>query len=134
MKQTFSKEERLCSKKIIENLFEGGSSLAVYPFRLVWLETELKTKYPVQITISVSKKNIARAVDRNKIKRQIREGYRKNKNILYKYLYKKNRQYAMALIYTAKDKTKTSTKGGKEIEQIIILTLQRFINNNESRT
>jgi len=112
-------------------MFESGSSLAVHPFRLIWLETELKTKYPVQITISVSKKKIAKAVDRNKIKRQIREGYRKNKNILYEYLYNKGKQYAMALIYTAKDKTEFSAKGGKEIELKIILTLQRFIEINE---
>jgi len=126
MRQTFRKEERLCSKKIIENLFEDGSSLTAHPFRLIWLETELKTKYPVQITISVSKKNIAKAVDRNKIKRQMREGYRKNKNILYKYLYNKDKQYAMALIYTAKDEIEF-----KEIESKIILTLQRFIEINE---
>lgn len=133
MKQTFKKEERLCSKKIIKTLFESGSSLTVHPFRLVWLKTALKTKYPVQITISVPKKNIAKAVDRNKIKRQIRECYRKNKNILYEYLYNKDKQYAMALIYMAKDEV-GSASGGKEIETKIILTLQRFIEINESRT
>ena len=126
MRQTFRKEERLCSKKIIKTLFEDGSSLTVHPFRLVWLKTVLKTEYPVQITISVPKKNIAKAVDRNKIKRQMRESYRKNKNILYKYLYNKDKQYAMALIYTAKDEIDY-----KEIETKIILTLQRFIEGNE---
>lgn len=126
MKQTFKKDERLCSKKTIKTLFEDGSSLTVHPFRLVWLKTELKTEYPVQITISVSKKNIAKAVDRNKIKRQIRECYRKNKNILYEYLYNKGKQYAMALIYTAKDEIEF-----KEIETKIIITLQRFIEEDE---
>ena len=126
MKQTFKKEERLCSKKIIKTLFENGSSLTVHPFRLVWLKTVLKTEYPVQITISVPKKNIGKAVDRNKIKRQMRESYRKNKNILYKYLYNKDKQYAMALIYTAKDEIDY-----KEIETKIILTLQRFLEGNE---
>ena len=126
MRQTFRKEERLCSKKIIKTLFEDGSSLTVHPFRLVWLKTVLKTEYPVQITISVPKKNIAKAVDRNKIKRQMRESYRKNKNILYKYLYNKDKQYAMALIYTAKDEIDY-----KEIETKIILTLQRFLEGNE---
>ena len=126
MRQTFRKEERLCSEIIIKTLFEDGSSLAVHPIRLVWLKTVLKTEYPVQITISVSKKNIAKAVNRNKIKRQMRESYRKNKNILYKYLYNKDKQYAMALIYTAKDEIDFN-----EIETKIILTLQRFIEENE---
>ena len=128
MGQTFRKEERLCSKKIIEALFESGSSLSVHPLRLVWIETKLKTKYPVQITISVPKKNIAKAAERNKIKRQMREVYRKNKNILYEYLYKGNKQYAMALIFTANSKIEY-----KEIESKIILTLQRFIEINEKR-
>jgi len=126
MRQTFTKEERLCSKKIIKTLFEEGSSLAVHPFRLIWLKTALKTEYPVQITISVPKKNIAKAVDRNKIKRQMRESYRKNKNILYKYLYNKDNQHAMALIYTAKDEIDF-----EKIETKIILTLQRFIEENK---
>ena len=122
MKQTFKKEERLCSKKIIQNLFENGSSFTLHPFRFVWLDIELNSDYPVQLIISVSKKNFAKAVDRNKIKRQIRESYRKNKNLLYEYLYKKDKQYAIAIIYTAKKKIEYN-----EIESKIILTLQRFI-------
>lgn len=120
--QTFTKEERLCSKKIIQNLFENGSSFVIYPFRIFWLETELEIRYPVQILINVSRKIFPNAVDRNKIKRQIREVYRKNKNILYKHLHNKGKQYALSFIYTAKEQA-----GFKEMESKIILSLQRLV-------
>ncbi|MFH1319677.1 MAG: ribonuclease P protein component [Bacteroidota bacterium] len=126
MDESFTKEERLCSKKIIQNLFEKGSSFVIYPFRIFWFETELETRYSVQILINVSKKSFPNAVDRNKIKRQIREVYRKNKNILYEHLDNKGKQYALSFIYTAKDKA-----GFKEMETKIILSLQRLIKEIE---
>ena len=77
---TFPKEEHLCRKKLIDELFSGrGSSFGVYPLRLVWLKTEQATTAPPQVLISVSKRTFKRAVDRNYLKRLIREAYRLNK-------------------------------------------------------
>lgn len=82
---TFKKEERIVSNRLIETLFEKGDShaLAAYPLRIVYQQT---THYqgcaPVQILISVPKKRFKHAVDRNRIKRQIREAYRHNKHLL----------------------------------------------------
>lgn len=78
--QSFKKEERLCNIKLIEKLFSDGSSFLVYPFRIIWLPEELSSKFPVQVLISVPKRKFKRAVDRNLIKRRIREVYRLQKS------------------------------------------------------
>jgi ribonuclease P protein component len=81
---TFTKEERLCNKKLIDELFHNGSSFLCYPFKVSWLIVNEPLQFPAQVLFSVSKKRYKRAVDRNLIKRRIREAYR-----LYKqqYLY-----------------------------------------------
>lgn len=82
---TFKKEERIVSNLLIETLFEKGNSrsLTAYPLRAVYLRTEHREGCaPVQLLISVPKKKFKHAVDRNRVKRQIREAYRKNKAIL----------------------------------------------------
>ena len=74
---TFSKEERLCSSKLIDRLFsEGNRQISAFPVRLVWLLSD--DVEGVQILISAPKRNFHHAVDRNRIKRQIREFYRKS--------------------------------------------------------
>ena len=82
---TFKKEERIVSNLLIETLFEKGNSqsLSAYPLRAVYLRTEHREGCePVQLLISVPKKKFKHAVDRNRVKRQIREAYRKNKALL----------------------------------------------------
>ena len=77
---TFKNEERLCSKKLLDKLFHNGSSFLLYPFRITWLVTDrLPAEVPVQVVISVSKRKFRRAVDRNLLKRRMREIYRQNK-------------------------------------------------------
>jgi ribonuclease P protein component len=84
MNTTFSKAERLNSKKIIDKLFEKGSektnSVFLYPFRVVYLSDEPEKVEPISIIISVSKRSFKKAVDRNLVKRRIREAYRLNKH------------------------------------------------------
>jgi ribonuclease P protein component len=76
---TFKKEERLCNKRLIDELFHNGSSFLCYPFKASWLLTDEPLQFPVQILFSVSKKRFKRAVDRNLIKRRMREAYRLHK-------------------------------------------------------
>ncbi|RDC65151.1 ribonuclease P protein component [Adhaeribacter pallidiroseus] len=80
---SFKKEERLCSKKLIEQLFREGSSFNLYPLRFIFIKQSPPAAIVPQILISVSKRNFKKAVDRNRLKRQIREAYRQNKTILY---------------------------------------------------
>ena len=81
---TLNKSERLCSKKLIERLFAGGNkSFPAFPLRAVYmtLEPEENTA-DASLLISVPKKRFKHAVKRNRVKRQIREAYRRNKHIL----------------------------------------------------
>jgi len=83
MRFTFNKQEKLKSKKLIERLFTEGKSVSIYPLKLVYLKVEHSSEYVVQAGVSVSKRKFKKAVDRNRIKRLIRECYRKNKHIVY---------------------------------------------------
>jgi ribonuclease P protein component len=76
---TFTKEERLCNKRLIDELFHNGSSFLCYPFKASWLFVVEPQQVPAQILFSVSKKRFKRAVDRNLIKRRMREAYRLSK-------------------------------------------------------
>ena len=81
---TFSKSERLCSKKLIERLFAGGNkSFPTFPLRVVYmLVSEEEINSDASILISVPKKRFKHAVKRNQVKRQVHEAYRRNKYIL----------------------------------------------------
>jgi len=77
---TLGKDERLCSRKVLGELFSGGhTSLTAYPVRAVFMRSE---QPGVRILVSVSKRYFKRAVKRNRIKRQLREAYRLQKDTL----------------------------------------------------
>lgn len=77
---SFRKEERLCSRKELEELFGGGhQSVSVFPIRAVFMTSQ---QAGIRIMVSVSKRYFRRAVMRNRIKRQMREAYRLQKEIL----------------------------------------------------
>jgi ribonuclease P protein component len=77
----FPKTEKLKSRKQIEKLFEEGDSIKVYPLRIRFLKVDEAEK-PLQVSFSVPKRNFKGAVDRIRIKRVLREVYRKNKQIV----------------------------------------------------
>ena len=113
-KYTFPKEEHLCRKKLIEELFgKQGSSFGVYPLRIVWIKAEAPTTAPPQVLISVSKRTFKRAVDRNRLKRLIREAYRLNK---YRLLEQPGGHpiALLGIIFTGKEKSPLGV-GGKKI-------------------
>ena len=80
---TFSKRERIVSRKLIEQLFSKGSSqsMSAFPLRIVYIQKE-RDDEPLQVLVSVSKRHFKHAVDRNRVKRQIREAYRLHKHLL----------------------------------------------------
>jgi ribonuclease P protein component len=78
----FIKAEKLCNKVDSDLLFSNGKSFFLEPFRIVFLKKDFDTNHCSRIQIVVPKRNISKAVDRNKIKRFIREAYRKNKKSL----------------------------------------------------
>lgn len=98
---SLKKEERLSSKKVIDQLFAEGKSFISFPVKVVFLPTKLPANFPVQAGFSVSKKIFKRAVKRNRIKRLLRETYRLNKHILYNQL--EGRQLAVFFIFIGKE-------------------------------
>lgn len=99
----FAKNERLCSLKLIEELFKSGNILFQYPYRIIWNESETAFSGPSQVVIAVPKRNFKRAVDRNLIKRRIREGFRTQKEILYAPLSEKGVKIIFMIQYTGKE-------------------------------
>ena len=83
---TFSKIERLCSKKAIDDLFANGKSKTQFPFKLIYKQTDFESPFPVRVMFVVPKKKHKRANKRNDIKRRMREVYRLNKHTLYESL------------------------------------------------
>ena len=100
---TFHKEERLCSQKIIGELFTSGESLLAYPLKVVFLKSEFPESYPVQAAFTVSKRNFKQAVKRNLLKRRMREAYRLNKSDFYEELADKNLHIAIMFVFIGKD-------------------------------
>lgn len=100
----FKKEERLCSRTLILQLVNKGSSFLLYPFRITSYPTSLPTtNYPAQVVITVSRRRYRKAVDRNRIKRRVREAYRKNKaEHLYRYLSKRGISLSLMISYVGK--------------------------------
>ena len=90
----FPKTERLCNYHNIQALFKEGKSIKKYPLKLIYLPLD-KALTPTQVLISVPKKKLKRAVDRNRIKRLIRESYRKEKHLLSS----QDKSYSLAHIY-----------------------------------
>jgi ribonuclease P protein component len=100
---TLKKEERLCSQKIIGEMFTSGESFLSYPIKVVFRKTELPGLIPVQAAFTVSKRNFKRAVKRNLLKRRMREAYRLNKPEFYLEIAEKELQIAIMFVYIGKD-------------------------------
>ena len=93
----FSKKERLCSEKLIEELFRSGHRMMVFPYSVHWKMVDADTLpegIPAQVLIATSKKKFHHAVDRNRVKRLTRECYRMHKPQLYEYL----REHGLLLV------------------------------------
>jgi ribonuclease P protein component len=103
------KSERLDKKKLIEKLFGGGArSFSVFPLRVVYLALDNVQDEHAAILVSVSKRRFKRAVKRNRVKRQIREAYRLNKQPLLQILKEHNLHIAIAFIYLSDELTDSS--------------------------
>lgn len=120
--QTLTKAERLRSRKTISLLFEKGKTISLPPIKMQWMQTANKEEASLQFTVVVPKKNFKRAVDRNRLKRQMREAVRKNKLAVKNFLQEKNKPCALLLVFTGKEAVPY-----REIEDKIIVILQRLV-------
>lgn len=127
----FKKEDKLKSRKAIEQLFAKGRSFSNFPFRVVW--TPGNEKATLQAGVGVSNRNFKKAVDRNRIKRLMREAYRLQKNELEKQLKEKDQSMSVFFLYQGKEIPKYEDvfeKIGTAIKRLIKLSNE----NTESRS
>ncbi len=101
-RNTFKKSERLCSRILMDRLFQGDShSISAYPLRAVFLPIGTNEQKGVSVLISVPKKRFHDAVDRNRVKRQLREAYRKHKHSLAEQMTAREQGLLIAFIYVS---------------------------------
>lgn len=119
---TLRKAERLNSKILIGKMFEGGvsKSFSIFPIRIVYMPVE-QGEASVSILVSVSKRRFKRAVKRNRVKRQIREAYRKNKHLLVEEMERREQRLAVAFIYLSDEFITTA-----ELEDKMKIALSRI--------
>jgi len=101
MRNTFSSEEKLKKKNLITELFASGKSASVFPLKMIYLQNDHDSPYKVQAGVSVSKRNFKSAVDKYRIKRLMRESYRKNKYLIYNN--EDTKKHILMFIYQAKN-------------------------------
>ena len=121
MNFTYGKKDKLKSKKLIDQLFTEGKSVSAFPLRLVYLGTTFEEdNLLVKTGVSVSKRNFKTAVDRNRIKRLLRESYRLNKGT---YFHNLTTPYAFMILYIGKEKPTFN-----EVETKMKILFEKFSN------
>lgn len=101
-RNTFKKSERLCSRILMDRLFQGNShSVSAFPLRAVFLPVPTDEQQGVSVLMSVPKKRFHDAVDRNRVKRQLREAYRKHKHALAEKMAAREQGLLIAFIYVS---------------------------------
>ncbi|WP_372795074.1 ribonuclease P protein component [Lutibacter sp.] len=103
MRFTLGIEEKLKSKKVIQQLFAEGNRVKSFPLQLIYLKKEHYSEFPIKVGFTVPKRAVKLAVNRNRIKRMMREVYRKNKQLFSENI---NEKYIFMFIYMTNDETK----------------------------
>ena len=96
---TFTKQEKLTGETVVTELFLNGASFIAYPVRVVWTVSKTEDSPSLQVLMSVPKKKLKHAVDRNRVKRLLREAYRLQKNELTTLVVEHGLQVRMALVW-----------------------------------
>jgi ribonuclease P protein component len=97
---SFPKNEKLKSKKLIEQLFIEGKSINHFPLKLIYLKTVFDDNSTIKTGVIAPKKNFKKAPDRNRIKRLLREAYRLNKPLLFNNI---EGSFAFMILYLGKE-------------------------------
>ncbi|WP_224488129.1 ribonuclease P protein component [Robertkochia flava] len=122
MDRSFPRKEKLKSQKLIEAVFTEGSSVSKYPLKLVYRRAEFQEDTKVQIAVTVPKRRFKKAVDRNRIKRLLREAWRLGK---WQWIPELQKPYAMVFIYTGSDIPDFIT-----MEKTIGKLMKKFLDKN----
>lgn len=117
---SFSRKEKLKSKKQIALLFKEGKSVSAYPVKLIYLKQDKTLADPkIKVAVTVPKRSFNRAVDRNRIKRLLREAYRLNKGAVFNNI---EGNFALLFLYLGKEIPQY-----QHLEKAMLLTLEKFV-------
>ena len=100
---TYDATEKLKSRKVLQALFATGKSFQVFPLKIFYMPVTEQAVTGIRAGVGVSARNFRKAVDRNRIKRLLREVYRLHKGDLQISLQEKNRQVAVFFLYLGKE-------------------------------
>lgn len=112
-KLTYNKHEKLKSRKLLQQLFAGAKSFSVFPVKVFYLPLEDAANERLQVGVGVSARNFKKAVDRNRIKRLLRECYRLNKLSLHTFVNEKQKPVAVFFLYLGKELPEYELLNGK---------------------
>lgn len=122
-RNTYPKKEKLKSQKLLSSLFSEGNSIGKYPVKLIYLPATLPNAVQVQAGVAVSRKNFKKAVDRNRVKRLLREAYRNNKELIFNNI---EGSYAFLFLYLGKEMPLY-----EHIEKGMRKVLEEFLKNSK---
>ena len=126
--QGLSKTYRLKSRKLIQQIFDEGDTVKAYPVMARFVTEKLDTPSPFQVGFSVSKRRFKRAVDRNRIKRQMREAFRIHQHLLTESFSQQEESPVIMFIYLGKELPNFDT-----LEEKIIGILSRLAKKADSQ-
>jgi len=121
---SYNKSERLKRRKILTNIFSAGQQLHQYPLKAFWLFHSIEVPHPLQTGVSVSKRLFKKAVDRNRMKRLMREAYRMHKSTLESNL-RPGSNFSLFILYTGKEKISQDEMNEKM--QALLLKIQKLM-------
>ena len=116
----YKKADKLKSRKAIDEIFGRGKSISHFPLKIIWLTH--KREITLQAGVGVSSRNFKKAVDRNRVKRLLREAYRLQKHDLQEYLENSKKSMSVFFLYVGKELPDYNTiheKMGSAITRLI---------------
>lgn len=127
LKNSFKKQERLTGKKNFEKLLAEGQGVHLFPFTVFWMHLS-DQKAPVRIAISIPKRKLKHATERNLVRRRVRESYRTNKHKLISLLEDRNQQLHILIVYVPNEILEFNIINQKIIE--VLNHLMKIISKN----
>jgi ribonuclease P protein component len=120
---SYNKKEKLKSRKLLDQVFKEGKTFTVFPLKLFYLQPAEKMDFFIKTGVGVSGRNFKKAVQRNHVKRLLREAYRTEKTPLHNFLQQQNSQAVVFILYIDKTLPVFTT-----VKEKMPVALKRLVN------